>query len=544
MPKYPANKTYRGGFYNNRKVNGQDDRVYSALDMRKPYDTVFTDGILPVADGTAGDTLKVTANSGMTISVAAGNAKLGGAWFENTAIYNIELDTAGSSARYDCVIIQNDDSEDVKAPNIYIKSQATIPTIDDLTRTGDIYEICVAYVRVPAFATTIADSDIVDTREDGSLCNVMSGVGAMVVRTYHNTYFSETVGQTVIPIGISQYNRSRDELTVIVNGRVFAEGANYTITDNANIKLAIGLPVIGTRIDFEVAKNVNAAGAETVVQEVAELRKEMTAANKKLEYIYHCNGVNDNVVISEMAQQYLNGGDNLGNLTISVIGSFGAATPYSGDGTSGDPYVWLALGNDSVGNRRVTLDFAGCKVINLTQNNAYYCLFKGVQYSVKNLCLGVVGSQSSLYGQPIHFGTKRVYFENCIITADVKDGWLFNYGTFRDCEFAIKAASDITAVFRPMLSSDMIRVYGGEHLAYTSLSSGISAVVYCASDIASAVIIADGLSCPTKSVSGYRQTNAVYDIATAKYHTYLNFITELSISAASQTVRDTIVANK
>ena len=89
MPIYQSNKTYRGGFYNNRVINGNNDRVYNAEDIRKPYDVIFSDGVMPEADGTAGETLKVKSVGGMVISVNAGNAKLGGAWFENTAVYNI-----------------------------------------------------------------------------------------------------------------------------------------------------------------------------------------------------------------------------------------------------------------------------------------------------------------------------------------------------------------------------------------------------------------------------------------------------------------------
>lgn len=545
MPTYQMDKTYKSGFYDNWKdVNGNDMRVYTAQDMRKPYDVVFSDGIMPEADGTAGDMLKVSLLADMQIAVGKGHAKVGGAWFENTALYKITLDPAESTTRYDCIIIRNDDTERVAESSIYVKSMYSVPTVGNLARNDKVYELCLAYVEVPAFSENLTAGNIIDTREDGNLCNVMRGVGATVIRTYQNTYFTEAENQTEIPIGISQFDRTRDALSVVVEGRIMTAGTNFNITDNEKVTFNIGFPKIGTKIDFEVAKNVNATGAETVIQEVAQLRKEMTAANKKLEYIYYCNGVNDNVVISEMAQQYLNGGSNIGNLTISIHGNFGAEVPFSGDGTTGDPFIWLAIGNDDVGNRRVTLDFAGCRAVNLAQGNASYCLFNGRQYTVKNLYLTVAGSESYIYGQPVYWGTKRVYFENCVISADVNEGWLFNYGTFRDCEFTIKTASDMTAVFRPMLSSDMIRVYGGEHLAYTRATSGISAVVYCAGDIASAVIIADGLSCPTKAISGYRQSYAVYDIATAKYHTYSNLITELLIDAASQTVRDIIVANK
>ena len=38
MPVYPQIKTYRGGFYNNKVVDGTNDRTYSAKDIRKPYE--------------------------------------------------------------------------------------------------------------------------------------------------------------------------------------------------------------------------------------------------------------------------------------------------------------------------------------------------------------------------------------------------------------------------------------------------------------------------------------------------------------------------
>ena len=183
MPTYPTIKTFKSGFYNSKRVNGVDDRTYTAEDVRKPYDTVFTDGIMPDSDGTAGDTLKVTAAGGMAISIGTGHAKIGGAWFENTGIYAITLDPASSYTRYDAIIIQNNDDEAVRDSAISVRSFTTVPTVADLTRNDTVYEICLAYVKIPALAASITDNDIIDTRLDGSLCNVMSGVGAMVVRT-------------------------------------------------------------------------------------------------------------------------------------------------------------------------------------------------------------------------------------------------------------------------------------------------------------------------------------------------------------------------
>ena len=63
MPKYSTIKTYRSGFYTNKN----DGRVYSAEDMRKPYDVIYTDGIKPDADGMPNDNLKVSVHSPMEI---------------------------------------------------------------------------------------------------------------------------------------------------------------------------------------------------------------------------------------------------------------------------------------------------------------------------------------------------------------------------------------------------------------------------------------------------------------------------------------------
>ena len=282
MPVYPTTRTFRGGFYHNKLTNGVNDRVYEAKDLRRPYNVIYTDGVKPDADGMAGDNLKVSALGGLAISVATGFAIIGGAWFENESAYNITLDAASAADRYDCVIIRNDDNESVRGPSILIKSLSAIPTINNLVREGDIYELCVAYVRVPALATSITDANIVDTRTDGELCNVMSGVGAMVVTTFENTYYSTSVNQTVIPIGIPQFDRNRDKIVVMVEGRVFTQGVNYTINDNENITLVIGLPVLGTKVQFQVIKNVNASGAGTVVQEVEAMRTELNGINNKI----------------------------------------------------------------------------------------------------------------------------------------------------------------------------------------------------------------------------------------------------------------------
>lgn len=510
MPTYPALKTYKSGFYNNKKVNGADDRVYNAMQMRKPYDVIYTDGIKPEADGTAGTQLQVTSTGGMNIAVAPGHAKLGGAWFENESSFVIGLDEAGSADRYDCVILQNDDSENVRDSNIYIKSLSDVPTSSNLglTRNENVYEVCIAYVKVTAFATSISDSDITDTRDEGSLCSLMSGVGAMVVRTFNNTVYSETGGQKTIAIGIPQYNKSRDILIVSVEGRVFTEGIQYTVLSNSNIELTIGLPVIGTRIDFQVLKNVNAAGAETVVQEVAQLRGEMTAANRILEHHYYCTGLNDNITISNLVNAFQSAATDYGSMRLVIHGTFGATSPPLGEGTADNPYYWFRAAQGGASNRRVILDFTDCKqiAINCTPGTVNIIFF-GMDCRV--IGANVIATGGTTIYMFSTSGATTVYAENCRfwITCD-SGGFIARSGTFKDCRASVTNSGLHSYCFAP-ISASLLRLEGGEYYAYTASADHVSAIVGLTSG-ENAVAILYAVNAPISARSGYNQTHSIY----------------------------------
>lgn len=543
MPTYPATKTYRAGFYNNHKVNGQDDRVYTAEDVRKPYDTVFSDGVMPEADGTAGDCLKVSSTGGMGISVGVGNAKLGGAWFQNERPYNITLDVGGDALRYDCVIIRNDDSEDVREPSIYIKSLNAPPKVSDLTRDDKIYEICVGYVQVAALASKVGN--IVDTRMHGTLCNIMSGVGAMVVRIYRNTYFSQTANQTVIPIGISQFNKSKDVLTVIVEGRTFTEGVNYTITDNEQITLAVGLPVVGTRIDFEVTKNVNAAGAETVVQEVAELRKEMNANNNKLRHYYYCNGINDNINISNIVKEFLNL-NFYHSMDLHVVGHFGFAEMAAGDGTSGSPYKLFDFGTfTTLPKPKVFIDFSDCDEISVPiADGTNNILFAGSSFNLRGANIYAANTTVNTVIRAIDPNVKAIKASDCRfwITA-YKNSLIAWNGTFENCRGSVANVVDNSYCFQPV-SSGIIRVIGGEYYAYTGDSSKQSAVV--GQSGADAVSILYGVNAPTVARSGYLQTNSLLQWTGGGMLNCTDLVSALPMTVVSgiSNIRGTIAQSK
>lgn len=540
MPKYQTTKTYRSGFYDSK--NG--DREYSALDIRKPYDSIYSDGILPDADGLVGDNLKVSKVNGMTIKIAAGKAKLGGAWFENDAEYTIELDAAEATDRYDMVIIRNDDTEGVRDSMIFINSTTSVPNPDtDLVRSGGIYDVCLAYIYVPSSFEEdgIAESNIVDKRNESNWCGVMSGVGATVIQSLSSVYHTVSVNEKTIPIGITQFDYEKDRLTVAVEGRIFTKDTQYTINSNGTITLAIALPVVGTRIDFEVLKNVNAKGAETVIQEVNALIPEVASVKKTLEHHYYCNGLDDNERISAMAQTFVNGGTDYNSMKIVVHGHFGAYRAYSGSGDSTRNYFWFALGKSgATSNRKLVVDFTDCSVINLPiAAGTYNTVFAGNDVHV--IGANVIASQSGAdtYIRMFASANGVVVAEDCRfwITATLTS-YISQTGTFIRCRGSVTVNGAAGYCFYATNES-LLRVQGGEYYAYTN-TGNTSAVVY--QTHANAVVILYGVNCPTSARGGYVQSYAVN--CTGKNISITDTISALPISVPNGNIRGTLAISK
>lgn len=543
MPIYPSTPSFRFYFHDNVVVNGRNDREYSARDMRKPYDSIYSDGVKPDADGTAGNELKVTAVGGMTISVAKGYAKVGGAYCENESAYNITLDAAGSAVRYDCVILRNDDGGDVRDGTIYIKSLTAKPTAQNLTNEGDVHELCLAYVVVPAFATSV--SEIVDTREDGQLCNVMSGVGATVVRTFRNTVYSDTAGQKNFLIGIPQFDKSRDQITVVVNGRILPAPPatnSYQVVSNWTVALDLGLPVIGTRVDFIVTKSVNAKGADTVVQEVAFLQSEMAAVKKNLEHHYYCNGVTDNVNISNIIKTFMAGGD-YGSIDLKVHGHFGATAPAAGTGASTNAYKWFDLYTANP-TRRATIDFTDCGQISLPIVGGAYNLVFYTDY------IRIVGAnvtaQNSAEGTNVRvFSTNKgeIFADHCRFwVAGYSGSNLAECGTFKNCRASVTNSTGHSYCFASA-STTLLRIEGGEYYAYTASSAHYSAIVGLTSGT-DAVAILYGVNAPTVARSGYFQTHALYQTTGIISCSDMISALPLNVVSGSSNIRGTIAKSK
>ena len=154
------------GFFNS--VN--NDRVYDAADVARFLSKFFTNGIF-------NNSLAVSSNDNMTISVATGNANINGYSYENTETLTLDIEEADSELnRIDSVIVRLDLTNRQITTMILQGSYATTPSQPSITRTGTIYDLRLANILVSAGATRITTEMITDTRFGNDCGNVTQAV--------------------------------------------------------------------------------------------------------------------------------------------------------------------------------------------------------------------------------------------------------------------------------------------------------------------------------------------------------------------------------
>lgn len=143
------------GFYNS--LNG--DRKYNARDMNTLFDGLINDGIFM----SIGDKLMVTAGAGMTVNVGVGRAWFNRTWTYNDSILPITLDQSEIVLnRIDAIILEVDSSDAVRMNTIKVKkgTPASNPVNPTMTKTAQLNQYPLAYIRVNKLATEITQANI------------------------------------------------------------------------------------------------------------------------------------------------------------------------------------------------------------------------------------------------------------------------------------------------------------------------------------------------------------------------------------------------
>ncbi|MCS3922093.1 hypothetical protein M2325_000778 [Methanococcus voltae PS] len=188
------------GFFNDN--NG--DRQYDAVDWAKFITKLVSSGLLYL-----GDNLKVEHVANSDIVVKKGSAIIEGYGYELTEDKIITLDVGSGSTRVDKIVLRLDRSENVRNVSLKIIN-------GDLVRNETIYDLLLAEITVNSGQTFVIPENIIDMREDYSVCGVAHSTNQ---ESQIDTWFNHVKEKYRLPLV--------GEITLINNTQTMA--SPYTI---------------------------------------------------------------------------------------------------------------------------------------------------------------------------------------------------------------------------------------------------------------------------------------------------------------------------
>lgn len=526
------------------------DRNYNGDDLSNWFSIICDTGVVKAG-------LAVTAGTGLAVSVAAGKATIKGKGYINDAAKTFTLATAptGSSPRYDMVVLRMDNTQTQSGRRTYLLVQSvdSVPAPNYLTRDGSIYDLLLAYVTVQPNATAIQQTDITDCRGNADFCPWFTAVKGYddyydaIVQQFEYNGTMASAGTVVITNFPSRlYNNKYSLVEVYCNG-LKEENTDYTIgTSGGYITITFTTQkTAGAQISVVLNNFIDGEGLATAIGQYNQWVQAVEELQEKNEYTYVCNGLNDNVNITNIVNAWRNGGTDNGSARIKIVGNFGCkngtqyVVPVGGSGTSASPYL---IFNFVSGNRRVVLDFTDCAEINIPISGVYAYIFRtnGTGFVFKGLNLVANGSSAGTVIRAMDGNGGLVVCEDCRFWINgYQNSQIGNNGIFRDCRGSVSNATGNTYCFQP---TSICEVYGGEYYAYTGSSSAQSAVI--GQSQADAVSILYGVNMPVVARAGYYQTNSILQWSGGGQVRATDIISTLTDIIASGTVRNTIAINK
>lgn len=549
------------GYYNS--LNG--DRKYNAETIAKYFAGLFTRGVLQNYNGK----FLVLANGGMKVSVKTGKAFFSdGKWIENTADITLTLDPSDVVlSRVDRIVLRNDKNEGVRNASVILKKgiPGANPVAPALQNDTYVEELCLCDIKVNKLAENITQANITNTIPNTSLCGYVTGLidqvdtsdlykqyetaykefydksnkefndwfqnlkenlsTSTLMRQYTNRAVTTQQDQTVIDIGIPQYDPDLDILEVFVNGVFIIEektdGQGYT---KNKTQITLNLPLdINQEVYFTVFKSVDGEKATTVIEQVEELQNQVGVLNKLNRYVYYATGVDDNKKLSKIAQDFYAGkGDFTGisanaQMKIYVLGELGVTSVDSGSGSMSDPFTWFNLGkyrnentniDTTASNRKLTIDFSNAQRISVGSQAGYYTLgFGGRDLNIVGVqfVLGGEGSTLQIFnGQNLDIKDSMFYLNANATAIGSSQG-----GTFEKCRFSV---TSVTGLARGLVSNGTtpLKVVDSELLVYNGSSVSLESVAIIAeANTTTGVVIVERCNLPLRVRGGFKQDQTI-----------------------------------
>lgn len=531
------------------------DRNYNADDISDFLGMVCDTGVVKtntVSNEPQG--LKVVAANGMIVNVNAGKAAIKGKAFINEAIESLVVTPNGTGAnRYDYVVVKFDNNVSVRDIKLELRTgTSAIPTVASLTRNTKVYELMLAYIAVAPSATSIAQANITDTRGKTDLCPWFTAVKGYedyydaAMETHESTKTLTSISNTVITdLPSNLYNKRYSLIEVYTNGIKEPNTAFTASVSGGYIVITFtAQKAVGTAITVVLNNFIDGEGMATALAQYTQLVQDVANLKNANEFNYICNGVNDNIILSQIVYDFVTGNDTrYEDMTIRIHGHFVASAPYQGDGSSANPYIWFIAGRSRETTRRVYLDFGNCEQITLPTGEAgkYYTVFYGLETHIKNCNIIANGAEAyiNMFSSP---SATMNFCEDCRFWVTCAGGFVSRGGTFRNCRISFTTTVDNAYIFN-VTTLGLLRVFGGEYWCYAPTGM-FSTVVYVNSTQSGAVVITYGMNCPTEARSNLVQTYAINCLTNNALCSFTDTITTLAIEAAGQNIRGTIAISK
>lgn len=513
------------------------DREYDSNDLTGYLKRFFTDGVF-MEPSTSLQVL--AASSGLSVTLQAGAALINGCSIETDAAISYALSTAHATlARIDRLVVRWNISERKMEFALKTGTPAASPQAPALTRTEYVRELSLARIYVAAGASSLSQTNVTDERLDSTVCgSVVAAVQHVDTATLFNQYqaaldeflsrsadkitayciyqeytqeTTSTAGQTIVAIDsarIPDFNAATDIMHVYINGERLTP-SEYTV-GSASVTLASSLNA-GNIIMLVCVKSIDATDADTqtLSKQVADLSTKVAQVSKR---VYYATGTNDNIALSDLVYAFYAGEGEFANigandqLKIEIVGTLGVSAPYSGSGTSGDPYVYFDVGRPSPNSRKLVLDFHSADRVNVDASaGTYATIFGGNYVNVSGLQLYATGNYVNV------FNGQLTTADDCELYVTAQNDTSVSYtgsGTFTDVRTSITSVGGNVFTFR-CVGDVVCTVTRGEHYAFAGLSEKESVCFYIAANQTAAKLLLTNVQALKTTRSGYYQTNAV-----------------------------------
>lgn len=182
------------GFFNAVETStGVYDRTYNAEDFANYFSKFISNGVfVEPTDG-----LKVSAQSGLKVTVKAGSAYIDGYYYELTKDTTLTIQVNSSSyVQTDSVVIRLDKPN--RKMSLELKNNDT-----SVSKTSKIKELQLATIKKSVGASSVSASDITDKRPYNEVCGFVTGVVQQISTSdlfsqftaMFNTWFDGIKGQ-------------------------------------------------------------------------------------------------------------------------------------------------------------------------------------------------------------------------------------------------------------------------------------------------------------------------------------------------------------